>query len=90
MNDNDIMNDNADDETVKRKMSHYDIPRGSLHERTLELLREDGRPVDQIALIAQPLPRSWISKFRSGGLSDPSVNRVQYLYEILTEDKLDV
>ena len=75
---------------VKRTVPQYDIPRGSLHAKTLELLRHDPRPVDQIALIAQPLPRSWISKFRSGGLSDPSVNRVQFLYEILMENKLEV
>lgn len=79
----------SEEKEIIRK-GYYDIPRGSLYDKTLELLRNDPRPVDQIALIAQPLPRSWISKFRGGTLSDPSVNRVQFLYEVLMENKLEV
>jgi len=63
--------------------------KGSLHSRTLDLLKQSGVPLPEIYKETQ-LPYYWLKKFRSGEIKDPSVNRVQRLYEYLAGRKLEV
>jgi hypothetical protein len=55
----------------------------TLHERTLELLRTSDKSTADIASGAD-VNFYWLRKFRGGGFEDPSVNRVQKVYEFLT------
>lgn len=63
--------------------------KGSLHSRTLALLRQSGVPLPEIYKETH-LPYYWLKKFSSGEIKDPSVNRVQRLYEYLAGRKLEV
>lgn len=63
----------------------------TLYERTLELLR--GRPEElTLSKICKEtgLKIDWIAKFVQGKVTDPSVNKVQKLYEYLTKSTLKV
>ena len=67
----------------------------SLMRRTRQLLRESERSLPQIFAdlqIAgvQDISYYWLRKFSSGGVDDPSVNKVQVLYEHLTGESLVV
>ncbi len=61
----------------------------TLHERTLELLKKDLRPLPAIGHQAG-VPFYWLEKFVRGKIKDPSVNRIQKLYEHLTGTTLNV
>ena len=61
----------------------------SLHRRTLELLKEKGIPL-HVIYKETDLPFYWLKKFRSQEIKEPSVNRVQRLYEYLSGRKLAV
>lgn len=61
----------------------------SLHKRTLELLRKDETPLATLA-IKVGLPFYWLKAYKSGAICDPSVNRVQRLYEHLTGKRIAV
>jgi hypothetical protein len=61
----------------------------SLCEHTLTLLRKSKTPLPDLAQQAG-LPFYWLKSFKSGTIKDPSVNRVQQLYEYLTGKKLAV
>jgi len=63
--------------------------KGSLHSRTLDLLKQSGVPLPEIYKETH-LPYYWLKKFSSGEIKDPSVNRVQRLYEYLAGRKLEV
>ncbi len=66
----------------------YDEP-GSLMIRTLELIKNDQR--DLLSLHKDTgLPLYWLRDFKQGKTINPSVNRVQRLYEILTSKQLTV
>lgn len=59
----------------------------TLHAATLQLLHKS----DESLLIIHKeskLPYYWLRKFSSGEIADPSVNRVQALYEYLTGREL--
>lgn len=62
---------------------------GSLLEKTQALLERDERSLYQISQ-ATGLPFYWLKKFREGGIKDPSVNRIQELYEKLSGKKISV
>lgn len=70
-------------------MSTSEVDRGSLMAETLRLLKN--RPKDltlpDIEKATQ-IPFYWLRKFTSGEIKDPSVNRVQRLYEYLSGNKL--
>jgi hypothetical protein len=57
--------------------------------RTLELLLNDSRSIPQISMDSR-IPFHWVRQFAQGVIRNPSVNRVQALYEFLTGTKLDV
>lgn len=63
--------------------------RGALYDRTLSLLKNCPDPLPDIAIAAK-LPYYWLKKFSSGTIKDPSVNRVEKLYEYLAKRKLEV
>lgn len=61
----------------------------SLMARTLELLDADDRSVLEIHH-ATGISFYWLRKFKARTFVDPSVNKVQFLYEHLTNAKLAV
>lgn len=65
------------------------IERGSLHEVTLKLLKGHRLTLPEVYKETN-LPYYWLKKFSSGEINDPSVNRVQALYEYLSGRKLEV
>ena len=68
------------------KNDHFDQS-GSLMTKTQALLRGH----DLLAIYnATGLSFYWLRKFASGEIRNPSVNRVQYLYEHLSKKKLPV
>lgn len=70
-------------------MCKVNTSQNNLCERTLTLLRKNKTPLPDLAQQAG-LPYYWLKSFKSGTINDPSVNRVQQLYEHLTGKKLDV
>jgi hypothetical protein len=62
-------------------------PEGTLLRVTLEKLKSDKRSSSEISL-ATGLPLAWLVSLRRGSVKNPSVNRVQKLYEQLTRKKL--
>jgi len=58
------------------------VKRGSLHVETLKLLRQSRDSLLDIHL-ATRLPFYWLKRFKEDGIRDPSVNRIQILYEHL-------
>lgn len=70
-------------------MSTNHLPAGSLYTRTLSLLGTCSLTLIDIHK-ASGLPFYWLKKFSAGEIRDPSVNKVQKLYEFLTKRKLRV
>ena len=65
-------------------MQPYDRP-GSLMAATQHLLKDR----DLLSIYKDThLPYHWLVKFKAGTYKNPSVNRVQYLYEYLTSKPL--
>lgn len=63
--------------------------RGTLHAKTFDLLKQCKLSLPEIYK-ETGLPYYWLKKFSADEVKDPSVNRVQYLYEFLTSKKLEV
>lgn len=63
--------------------------KGSLHQKALELLKGSPQALPDIARDSE-LPYYWLKKFSSGEVKDPSVNRVQKLYEYLAKKPLEI
>ncbi len=60
---------------------------GSMLRKTLALLDKESRTNEALSLYLHvPLP--WISKLRARVIKTPSVNRVQFIYEKLSGEKL--
>ena len=65
-------------------LKHQDkTPIGSLHNVTLELLKSSDEDTFTIA-VATKLTYSWICAFAVNRMRNPSVSKVQILYEYLT------
>lgn len=64
----------------------FDEP-GSLMEKTLALIKKDERSVLELYRDTG-LPFYWLKKLAAGKFANPSVNRVQYLYEYLSGKKI--
>lgn len=62
---------------------------GSLYEKAQALLKKDERSLFEISK-ATGLPFYWLKKIRDGAIADPSVNRIQELYEKLSGKKISV
>jgi hypothetical protein len=61
----------------------------TLMQRTQQLLRDTDKTYNMI-LIDLGIPQNWLSLFANDRLPDPSVNRVQKLYEYLSGKTLVV
>ena len=69
---------------MSAKTGTYDQP-GSLMQQTSDLLRNQ----DLLKVYEETrISFYWLRKFASGSFRNPSVNRVQYLYEHLSGTKL--
>ena len=68
---------------------HQLTAQGSLHTKTLDLLKENKLTLPELYRETH-IPFYWLKKFSSGEIKDPSVNRVQALYEYLSGRKLKV
>ena len=66
--------------------SNFDAP-SSLMQKTLELA-EGHKPEELFRDTG--IPFHWLKKFIRGEFQNPSVNRVQFLYEHLTKTKLKI
>lgn len=64
-------------------------PAGTLYQRTLQLLRDSNQTAVEIHIVTR-IPFHWITKFATGAIPDPGVNRVQKLYEHLAGQSLEV
>lgn len=62
---------------------------GTLLDKTLDLLEEDSRPLQEISF-ATGISLYWLQKMRVRAIPDPSVNRTQQLFEFLSDTKLKV
>lgn len=64
----------------------YDQP-GKFHETVRQLVNNDGR---QLVILAgdMKVPAIWLQKFADGRIANPSVNRLEYVYEQLTGNPL--
>ena len=62
---------------------------GALMTRTKELVNESGLTLPEIYTVTG-ISFYWLKKFMSGEISNPSVNRVQFLYEFLTNKKINL
>jgi hypothetical protein len=60
---------------------------GSLMAETAKLLKESGKAPQDI-YAETGLPFHWVKKFATGEFENPSVNRVQFLYEYLSGNAL--
>lgn len=65
------------------------IPAGSLLLRTIQLLKERECSLPEVQA-GTGLPWYWLRKFGTGEIKDPSVNRVQKLFEFLNGKPLDL
>lgn len=70
-------------------MNHRCDEPQSLMQRTHDLLQADPRSVPTISMESR-IPFHWVRQFSLGIMKNPSVNRVQALYEFLTGTKLKV
>ena len=61
--------------------------KGTLMTKTIELLKADKRSLFEISQ-KSAIKFYWLKKFSQGEFTNPSVNRVQALYEFLTEQQL--
>lgn len=59
----------------------------SLHTRTWELLKSSDKTILEVHK-ESGLPFYWLRKFSLGLMKDPSVNKVQALYEFLSNEHL--
>jgi hypothetical protein len=62
---------------------------GTLLQATIELLQKDSRNLMEI-MSYTGLPLYWLRDMRAGTIANPSVNRVQFLYERLSGKKLKI
>lgn len=67
---------------------HYDpdVP-GTLIVETMKLIDDSGKSVPDLFL-ETGIPFYWLKRFVDKGFVNPSVNRVQFLYEHLSGTKL--
>jgi hypothetical protein len=62
---------------------------GTLHKKTFDLVKKDDRSLAELSTDTG-LPFYWLQRFSQGAFKNPSVNRVQHLYEKLTGKPLKV
>jgi dynactin complex subunit len=60
---------------------------GTLLTTTIELLKADPRTLRMVSQ-ATAIPYYWLKKLSAGEINDPSVNRIQQLFEFLSKKRL--
>jgi len=73
---------------VNSPIKSFNLP-GTLHNKTLELLKNDVRSIAQVAADSG-ISFYWLQGFSQNNFKNPSVNRIQYLYEHLSKKQLKV
>lgn len=68
-------------------MKRVKSPQGSLHAVTMHLLKQSEKSLIEI-YAETGISFYWLRKFANGEIKDPSVNRVQELYEHLSGKEL--
>ena len=63
------------------------MTQGTLLAKTIELLKADKRTLRMVGQ-ATGIPYYWLKKLSAGEIDDPSVNRIQQLYEFLSKKKI--
>lgn len=66
----------------------FDEP-GKLMKKVQDLLKNDPRSIPEIYK-QSGIPFYWLRKFADGAYQNPSVNRIERLYEFLTGKSLEV
>lgn len=69
-------------------MNTCDAP-GSLLERVKKLVKEEKRGLLAVS-VKTGVPVFWLRKFAAGKIPNPSVNRIQHLFEKLSGSKLSL
>jgi hypothetical protein len=70
----------------KMPLEEYDKPQ-SLYLETRRLMKADKRTTRMISQLTG-MPFYWLKKFRAGEIDNPSVNRMQHLYEFISKKEL--
>jgi hypothetical protein len=70
--------------TRTKKTENYDQP-NRLMKKTIELVKKAG--LDDVFFKTR-IPLGWLQKFANGTFKNPSVNRVVFIYETLTNTKI--
>lgn len=60
-----------------------------LMKKTLALLKKDKRTPLEISM-ETGINFYWLKKFKDGAIKNPSVNKVEFIHEFLTGNKLNV
>jgi len=60
---------------------------GTLLAKTIELLKADKRTLRMVGQ-ATDIPYYWLKKLSAGEIDNPSVNRIQQLFEFLAKKRL--
>lgn len=61
----------------------YKDKQKSLLKKTIELLNKDKRTLNELHYLTG-LPLYWLQSLKKGAMKNPSVNRIQHLFEFLT------
>lgn len=61
--------------------------RNTLHKATIAAVKADPRTLRLLAQ-ATGVPFYWLKKLSADEIANPSVNRIQYVYEFITKSKL--
>lgn len=70
------------------KRAEFDAP-SPLLRAVIQLIKQDGRSLAKIATDTG-IPFYWLRQLAAGKIPNPSVNRIQFLYEALTTVDLPV
>ena len=69
---------------MAQKNKDYDQP-GPLMIETIKLIKETG--LEKVAFVTL-VPFGWIQKLCSGTFKNPSVNRIEHIYQVLSGSKI--
>ena len=73
---------------IQKEVKIYDQP-GTLMKKVLELFIKDGRTPLQLQ-IDHGVPFYWVKALQAGTIKNPSVNRIEYLYNLLSKKPLSL
>lgn len=71
------------------RIKKFEGPPSKILKKTLELIKYDARTLGRIAQ-ETGLQDQWLRSIYSGQVTNPGVQYIEYLYEFLSGDKLEV